>query len=351
MAVPTIDTNSAVTKKLWSEKFFRDVPVYSYWTKLGGVDFSMNVDAHVAGGQDSVMAFNREWDQKGDTITFTLVPRLNKPLIKNGNLEGNETSINPYTFQAKLAEYGFAVRDGGMLQRQRTWFNLDDKQREMLLVNVAEGFDLEVFNALWSAPTKVVVAGTTDIIASATSAASAITNVTSDNKISMNQFRVYRSVAKTGFNRQVIPLSPIMDKGKQFYGMLLHPDGLADLQNDPLWVNAVKEAEVRSSDNPIFTNAVAVINGIIIHDHERVPVGTTGGATGDVSYQQGLLFGKDAITVGFCGTPELVEGKFDYNREHGLAWIALASIAKPVFNSQDYGSFQIVTACGNYRNQ
>jgi hypothetical protein len=119
---------------------------------------------------------------------------------------------------------------------------------------------------------------------------------------------------------------------------------LADLENNTSFLQARREAETRGKDNPIFTGAYAIWNGVVIHAHENVTTGTTGGTGGNVPYTQSYILGERALVAGFAKYPEIVQETFSYGQEHGYASLAMFGLEKPQFNSMDYGSVCVVTA-------
>jgi hypothetical protein len=69
--------------------------------------------------------------------------------------------------------------------------------------------------------------------------------------------------AKTGNNRAQTPFRPVKIDGKDYYVLIVHPDCMYDLKTLSAWQQAMREAEVRGKENPLFTNASAVWNGVI----------------------------------------------------------------------------------------
>jgi len=337
MAKSTMTTSNALTKKLWHEMLFKDVQINSYFDRFSGPE------------DTNIMQVVRDFEgSKGDVVTFGIVPRLNKELITNNDIEGNEAKLTDYNFTLSLQQLALAVRDDGKLSRQRAMYDIDAVSKSALLVNVAEKLDQKYMDTLTANPTKVFYPGGS-LLTSTTTLATALTNITATDKITMDMFRNMKAWARTGGGRNYIPLRQVNVSGKMYMVFLCHPDTLADLQNDPKWSQAQREAELRGPDNPIFTGAEGVINGIAIHSHEHVSVGTDAGSTADVSYSQSMLLGAQALCTAWAGKPDLVTKEFQYDTEHGTAWVSLWGCAKPKFSSKDYGSVSIVTANSNIR--
>ena len=345
MANTYFEIGSGVEKAIWEEETFKDIPKESYWLTMAGIDLSDVPDPDPGRGQDSVFRFERRFAMsKGDKVNFTLIPRVDKPLNKNVAIEGSENKINAYTFSSFLDFYHTAIRDSGPLVRQRVWFDLDEKSKEALVVNWAEGLDLTITEEMFSNPTKILVATGSPLMTSVADIASAKALLQKDNVVTMNLFSWIFACARTGFNRKQIPLSPIKSKGNGYYVFLTSFSSVADLINDPGWKQAQREADLRSPDNPIFTGAMGVYNNVIIRPYENTPIGIDAGVGLDVPYSQNIVLGKDSLALAVNDAPEVVGVEFDYKTEHGLAMKMLASVKKPNFNSNDYGSFQVFTS-------
>ena len=60
-----------------------------------------------------------------------------------------------------------------------------------------------------------------------------------------------------------------------------------------------QQAEIRGPQNPLFNNATAIWDGVVIHEHENITRYTTWGASSDVSGASGMFMGAQALCWGF----------------------------------------------------
>jgi N4-gp56 family major capsid protein len=330
MAKTSFATTDNLTKKVWEEKLFRDTVKESYFSRFMGT-----------GSESMCQEKTVLTKQKGDNITFGIRMRLSGAGVTSGTtLEGNEEDLTRYDFNISLEQYRHAVRDEGALDRQRAMFSIDDESRSALKDWGTEKIDQLCFDALTAtAPSRVFYAST-----STATEATAISALTTSNLLEPGIMSRAKAWAKTGGNRAQTPVRPIKIKGKEYYVLLVHPDQLADLFEDSAFQQARREAEIRGGENPIFTGAKAIYNGFIIHDHENVPIALTGGAGSDVPYAKSFLLGAQALCWAWGMRPEIVARDFDYGNEHGYAWGMISGVAKPRFNSLDYGCIGIYTA-------
>ncbi len=321
MAKTTIGTSHALTKKLWEEKLFRDSLKVAYFSRFMGK------------GADSIVQVKTDLEKsKGDKITFGLRMRLSGAGVSDGAvLEGNEEALTLYDCSVLIHEYAHAVRDKGELDRQRPVFNMDAESRDAIKGWMAEKIDQLAFDAIVASPTKIFYGGN----------ATATGDIGSDDKITPALISKVKAYAKTGGARTYIPLRPVSVGGKKYYVLLVHPDVMYDLKQDSTFTQAMREAEQRGKENPLFTGAAAIWDGVVIHEHENIPIVTNWGAGSDQPGAKCVFMGAQALLWAWGKRPEVRARDFDYGREHGYASIAMCGTAKPVFNSLDYGSFGV----------
>ena len=136
----------------------------------------------------------------------------------------------------------------------------------------------------------------------------------------------------------------------------LHPWQAYDLKQNAQFAQAMREAEVRGKENPIFTGALGVWDNVILFEHEYVPfldVSVAGnsfraaaaGTDCAVDCFRALLCGKQAALFAKCKNGnEWVEKKFDYDNKTGFATGLIGGIDKIMFNSKEYGVIAVDTA-------
>lgn len=339
MAKTSFSTSDALTKKLWEEKLYRDTVKASYFSKFMGES------------SDSLVQVTTKLDKgQGDQVYFGIRMRLSAPGVnENQTLEGNEERLTTYSYSLTLKEYAHAVRDAGPLDRKRAMFSIDDESEMALKDWMQEKIDSLCFDAIVgtsSAPTKIFYKTSAGVLATGTENTAKTALTAADGKLTPAMISVLRTWAETGGNRAYTPLRPVKVDGKKYYVLLCHPDALYDLTVDSTFAQARREAEVRGKENPIFSGAFAIWDGVVVHSHENCPIATDGGGA-SVAWTRAALMGAQALCWGFGAKPKVVDEEFDYGREHGYAISMLARTAKPVFNSKDYGSMGIFLARTN----
>lgn len=336
MAKTAFATDNALTKKLYDEKLFRDAVKETYFQKFIGTT------------SDSLIMEKTELTKsKGDNVTMGLRMRLQGTGVVSGQaLEGNEEKLVTYNQSVSLEQYRHAVRDDGEMTRQRAMFEIDVESQNALKDWGTEKIDQLIFNALFGSPTKVFyqISGT---VAHANSLALARTKCTvaANSLLTPAFISAMKTYAKTGGNRSGLttPLRPIKVAGASYYVLLVHPDAMYDLKRDTTFTQAMREAQLRGPSNPLFQGATAIWDGVVIHEHENVPIITTGGG-GAIPMSDGLFMGAQAGLFAWGKRPEVKTKKFDYDNENGFAWGMIGKAAKSVFNSKDFGSFGVAVS-------
>ena len=154
-------------------------------------------------------------------------------------------------------------------------------------------------------------------------------------------------------------IQPVKIDGKNHYVLFIHPWQAFDLKNNATFAQAQREAQQRGNDNPIFTGALGVWDGVIIHEHEYVPhilaatstaMNFQAAASGTqfisgVHVFRALLCGQQAAVFAQTGeSMSMVEESFDYKNKVGYATGLIGGIQKIAFNNENYGVVHLDTS-------
>jgi N4-gp56 family major capsid protein len=118
------------------------------------------------------------------------------------------------------------------------------------------------------------------------------------------------------YNNRAMPLRT--SDGNDFFGLVAHPNSLYNLKRETEYRDWVKDAEVRGAGNPFFQGAVAMIDGVVLYQHNNVPVANDG--TGSIAVSRNLMFGAEAFVEGVSEDPHWNEDDFDYGNRLGVAY-------------------------------
>ena len=136
-------------------------------------------------------------------------------------------------------------------------------------------------------------------------------------------------------------VQPIKVDGMDKYIMLVHPWAARDLKDDPKWLAAQQNANVRGSKNPIFTGALGEYDGVILYEYERVVCDNTGASSANVCHN--LLLGRQAACFAVARPAKHIEQTDDYGNIAGNGIAFYGEVKKTKFNNKDYGSIQVLT--------
>jgi N4-gp56 family major capsid protein len=143
-------------------------------------------------------------------------------------------------------------------------------------------------------------------------------------------------------------LRPIRIGGKSYYAMFLHPYQVTSLRTNTStgqWQDIQKSVIQggNSEDNPIFTGALGVYNGVVLHESVRIPT-----SPNNSSVKRAVLCGAQAASIAFGrgygkNTFSWKEELFDYDNQLGVAAGAQAGMVKTRFDGSDYGTVVVPT--------
>lgn len=345
MAKTSYATGASETVKVYSERLFRDARKESFFVSrfFGGQDKIVYEDSYLT-------------KNKGDMIRMPIVMRLTGSGVTDNasQLEGNEEKLSSYTCDVTLHQYRHAVRDDGALSRQRTQFDIPETSKSRLKDWGAEKIDALCFAALGldsagtTTPTKIFALDkdasyVPAAYASWAAAKAKVGTVSGGGALSLDFISALKTWAKTGGNRTYVPIRPVKVDGKEYFVLLTHPDALYNLRISSAFQTAMREAEVRGKENPLFTGATAIWDGVVIHAHENCAVAADGGGSTN-PWARGALLGAQALCFAWGQHEDIVEETFDYGNEQGFAWSIIAGVTQSQFNSKSYGAIGFAVA-------
>lgn len=310
MADTQFATNDALTKKVWSAKLFKESLRDIYLSKFTGES------------ADSIFQVKRELQKgKGDKITVGLRMRMSGAGQSGADgvtLEGNEEALTFYDFSVSLTMYGHSVKARSKADLQRPAFDLRSEMKDALKEWLTEKQEKLLVSALASSPT------TNRYLDKSGSGGS---------ELSVSLIQQVKRQAQLASPK----IRPIRVEGGEHYVMLVHPYATKSLKADQDWRNAQLYANIRGSKNPIFTGALGVIDGVVLHEYDRSELLLSGNIT------RSLLLGAQAGLIAWGQLPAWYEKLFDYERIPGVATDFLVGIGKCVFNSEDFGVYTLDT--------
>ena len=348
MAVSEWGTNHPLAVKIWSKKLAREALKMTYISKFMG-----------EGDNNLCQIFDELNKGPGDQIKWNLRMQLTgRGVGEQQTLEGNEEALSTYQDSFVINDMAHAVRVATTISQQRIPFSAREEATMGLADWMADRFDNWAANQLtgYTDQTDQLYTGNNAVtaIASATggtnprfiygglhNAGSEASLSASTQKFSLGMLDLAVKIAKTSS-----PLiRPIRVGNQQYYVAFLHPDQVLSLRRNTStgeWMDLQKTAmsggEVE--DNPIFTGALGVYNGVVLHEWLRLPGGADKPLSSNASVRRGVFCGAQALgwawAKGYSMEPKVVEETFDYKRHFGTSVQTIGGCKRTIFNSIDF---------------
>ena len=283
--------------------------------------------------------------QKGDNITVPLLLKLAGDGVTGDNkLEGNEEALQYRDFNMTINQLRNGVVLAGRFEEQKSQLKMRQDAQSALQTWLAETVDKKIFTALSASPSadRTVYGGT------AVTAANKITSAATMNTdlISLAKRKAMNSAA-SGLPK----IRPVNVKGKSYYVLVIDLFQSRDLKKDDKWLNAQKDANIRGEDNPIFTGALGVWDGVVLHESEQVVREGTGDTGTMVGH--GLFLGAQAGILASAVDTRWDEDEFDYGNQHGFSISRIFGVAKAKYKipntldatpATDFAAINILTS-------
>ncbi len=356
---------TAAQKKVWSGKLWMQFRDESFWQSNGFISNGLNTP------------INRVTELTKTTRGLECVMQIVNDLEGDGtagdnDLNGSEEAMVNDAQTIKIDILAHAVKSKGQMSEQATvirfreqakdklGFWLPDKIDEMMFLTAAgRAYTLKTDLSTRGTSQLPTLAFAADVAAPSTNrikyagSATSEATLTASDKMSWNLC----VTAKTFARRQGV--RPIRQGGKEYYAMVMSPEQRRDLVLDSTYQTIVSRAGEKGSKNPLFMNALAVVDGLILYEHRKV-INTTGLVSGSTKWGSGstvegaqaLLMGAAGLGFTTLGGGEWLEGDSnDYGRKPAVGYQQMLGILKPKFkptasaaSQEDYGLISVKTA-------
>lgn len=324
-------SNAALRPEIWRKALFADVRDNLYMSRFIG-----------SSEQSMIQEFEDLKAQKGTNISFGLGTKLSGTgITADSALEGSEEAMTDYDEDVAIDQLRHAVRLTGRLDEQRNAYDMRMSAKNRLADWWAERIDQELVDKLCGkttstfANTPTAAAASRAVFAGAAGSIGAITTAMKMDTKVLDRAKQDAILASP-------KIRPLRINGKPYYVAILHPYDATNLRQDPVWAQAQRDANIRGEDNPIFSGALGVWNGIVVHEHEYVF--RTNDGSGSANVARNVLCGQQAAVIGWGESVSWVEKSFDYGNSWGISVGAIFGCIKPFFNAVDYGVITMYAA-------
>ena len=341
----TIDP--ALILKAWAKSTWDFGKKESYFNKFMG---------H---GRDSIIQIQEDLSRdKGTSIEVSLLMPLNGAgVIEDKQLEGNEEKMNYRSCTVYLSRVRNAVRLKGRFEEQKTQEKMRTDMRKVLSAWLARYFDLSIFSILTGTNPPFYTTGvelpytieppTADRILISDAGGTAHTSENQITAADVFDTTLIGKARRMAQEDELTAVQPIRIDGNETYVMVIDPYQARDLRRDPLWIEAQKHANIRGEKNPIFSGAMGIYEGVVIHECLRVPRTQTGASNAMVGHA--LFLGAQACILAEGEAPRWEEDTFDYRNQYGVSIDRMFGLKKAQFkydgtNWTDFGCINVLTS-------
>jgi N4-gp56 family major capsid protein len=355
MAATDFPVGHPLAVKLWSKKIAREALKETMASKFMGTS-----------SNNMIQVFDDTSKGSGDKITVPLRMQLSgRGVGELDSLEGNEEALTTLNDSVLINDLAHAVRVKATIDAQRVPFSVREEASQGIADWYADRIDQSLAYQLtgWSTITDQLYTGNNAAVAPSSGTGvnrrhiirqqDDETDHTSEASLSTSDSfslkLLDRAVAIAKLSSPLI--RPIQVGSQKYYVAFLHPLQVKDMRtntNTGDWLDIQKAAMTGGEvmDNPIFTGALGVYNGVVLHEWTRLPTFATG-ASGTLTGARGVFCGAQAAAMawgkGYSEAPKYIEENFDYERQMGFSVQTIMGAKKLQFNSKDFGTIAIST--------
>jgi N4-gp56 family major capsid protein len=304
--VTGIDSDTTVTNpEIWAKRVLREHLVKGFWSRFVGPE----------GSGKPIIQKTELLDKAGDQINITTTT----PLTGAGQtgdarvLTGNEEALSVGSMTVIPENYAHAVR-WNRRKNKKSILEFREEARMRLREWGAEKMDDTRFSIFAQTADLNGVAYTPNTYAAGGGSSPDVPgDVAAGDHIDVAELQKIKLAL---VNAKAKPVNS--EDGLPFYFLVMHPNCAYNLKQDTRYEQWVREAMRRGERNPLFTGALAVVDGMVLYEHPNVPTAADG--AGSIAVARNIAFGAEAFLEGVDENAHWAEEDFDYGREFGIAY-------------------------------
>lgn len=243
--------------------------------------------------------------------------------------------------------------------KEKLTFWLADKLDELMFLTLSgRAYTLKTDGSTRTSSQLPSLRFASDVVAASSARIVYAGSATSEASITASDKMSWATIVRARTQAERKRLRPIKSGGKNHFCILLSSEQRRDLVLDPTYQTVVKSAEKTSDKNPLFTGAIANVDGVVIHSHNKVfntlglSSGSKWGSGSTVDGAQAMLLGAQAGGLATLGNMFWRESdNTDYQNRPGIGVGRKIGMLKPQFKSvydsntrQDFGVIAVKTA-------
>ena len=330
-----VQWNSGLEVSRWSKELFTEAKNDTYFSRFfGGSSSAIHVlsDLKAAKGKDITIGLKMKIE--GDGITG------------DGTLAGNEVTMDTYTQTITLDQLRQGVLSKGKMHNKKVLIDYRKEALDSLKIWFAETMEKDMIDTLSGVASNSSGVATytfgTDCTYLVWNDGGTIKQTTPASTLATADILTPKTISFMAAKAKLIDpkMRPIRVGGKDYYVLIVHPETARELKNDTTWQNAQQYAMPRGGDNPLFTGALGMWDGVVVHEHDGIQKMTVN----SVNANRNLFMGAQAGLVAFGGDHSWHEETVDRGNKLSVSASIIYEMAKAKFNSKDFGVIENVAA-------
>ena len=336
MAETVFNAGLEVTR--WRKELFTQAKSDSYFSRFfGGSDSAIQVLTDLKGAKGHKVRFGLKMKIEGSGITG------------DNTLAGNEVALDTYYQEVTLDQLRQGVLSSGKMADKKTLINFRKEALDSLKIWFAETMDKDMIDVLTGAASTVggSEGGNTSTYAFANNTHTiwndngTILTTTPAGSVDANDTLTPEliSAAKARAVLKSPKFRPVRINGKDYYLKIINPESAHVLKQNSTWTNAQQYAMPRGSDNPLFTGAIGMSEGVVIHEHDQIHTSSVNSIHANLN----LFMGAQAGCVAFGGDHDWHEETVDRGNKLSVSASIIYEMARCNFNSSDFAAMVVPT--------
>lgn len=332
--------------KSWAKKTWETGIKESYFSKFMGHDAK------------SIIHIKEDLRKgRGTSINIPLLmPLVGAGVIEDNMLEGNEESLVYRDFDVPLTQVRHAVRLAGRFEEHKVQQNLREDARSALSEWLSGYIDRSIFSILTGTQPPFIKT-VSDLFPFTLDNPSSDRIIYAGGKTSKSAITAADKFDTTIIGKakrkaradETTAIRPIRVDGRETYVMVIDQWQARDLKSDQKWIEAQEHANIRGEKNPIFSGAIGIWDGVVIHECNRVPRTPATNADNAPMVGHALFLGAQACVFAEGESPRWIEKNFDFENQFGVSVGRMFGLKKSQFkfdgtNWTDFGVINVLTS-------
>jgi len=290
-------------------------------------------------------------------------------VVGDNELEGAEESMVNDAITIRIDQLRNGVKSKGEMAEQasvirfrstgkdKLAFWLSDKLDELMFLTLSgRAYSLKTNGATRTGSNLASLSFAADVVAASSARILYAGSATSEGSITTSDKMSWATIVKANTKAEEKRLRPIRSGGKNHYVMVMHPRQRRDLVLDPTYLSVLKTAESAGKGNPLFSNSMANVDGMVLYSHNKVfntsGTATKWGAGNLIEGAQAIVMGAQAGGIAMLGNMFWRESdRSDYGNKQSVGVGRKIGMLKPQFDSiydsntkQDFGTIAVKTS-------